>query len=467
MSRPLLTVLLSGSVLIAAGCGDDDAPADQDAAPTADAVSPACPIETTGPTEHAGEISADETWTALDGPHVVTANLRVNGATLTIEPCVEVQVAADVSIAIGVADGPGTLVAEGTAAQPISFTARDVDPWDNLRVLAPATASLAYVTFNGAGADGVTYDGATLIAYGSGERPLQPILGVDHVVIDGSAGYGALINRFAAFTAGSSELSITGAGASHPDHKHPIYIQAQALGTLPSGDYTDNAVDEIHVNPRGDIETSVTIEDRGVPYRVDGVGNTTLVVARANGDTAAGPVLTIEAGTTLLFDAGMDLRLGHDTVTHGYPGGLVVNGTAAAPVTFSSSAASPAPGDWRGIVFQEPPPAGTANKIDHAIVEYAGDGCSCGGWGCPAVDGDGTFLDLDAGILIYSWRPDTAFVTNTELRNIDGWGILRGWDDTGPDFTPTNTFTNLTYCDQSWPQPTGDTCPDPPYVCTP
>jgi len=452
--------LFAASVLVI-HCGDDDPP---DPPPTED-----CPAPTAGPTEHSGDITADETWAAEGGPHRVTNNLTIRGgATVTIEPCVTVEVSADTRIWVGNLDETATLVAEGSERQPILFTSAGMGRWDNLRIEAPAEAHLAWVTLEEAGADGITYDGATMVAWGTNSRPVIPTLRVQNVTVRDSSGFGVIVNRLTEFLPGSANLTITGAGADHPDHKHPINIQAQALGSLPTGSYTGNSIDEILVDPRGDIESDATMHNVGVPHHIDGVGTTGLFVNR-DFDNAALPVptLTVEAGVTVLFDAGAELRIGTDTVNHLAPGALMVNGTATEPVTFTSSAPTPAAGDWRGIVFKEPPGNAT-NSIDYARIEYAGDGCSCGGWSCPATEGlGGTMLPEDAALLIYSWEPASVFVTNTTISDSAGWGILRGWDGAELDFTANNTFTNLAYCPQSWPAASGGNCPTDPYVCTP
>ena len=81
------------------------------------------------------------------------------------------------------------------------------------------------------------------------------------------------------------------------------------------------------------------------------------------GDLAvlSGSTLTIEAGVELVFGSGMDLAVA---------GNLQVQGTAAAPVTFTSTLQTP--NAWPGIVVSS---TGTAT-LDHALIEYAGTGIS-------------------------------------------------------------------------------------------
>ena len=65
-------------------------------------------------TEHAGTISADETWTAAGSPHHVTGDLDIRGATVSIEKCAVVNVASGAVISVGETSGAvARLVASG------------------------------------------------------------------------------------------------------------------------------------------------------------------------------------------------------------------------------------------------------------------------------------------------------------------------------------------------------------------
>ncbi len=75
-----------------------------------------------------------------------------------------------------------------------------------------------------------------------------------------------------------------------------------------------------------------------------------------------GATLTIEEGVKMSFETDQYLWVDY--------GKLVVQGTDAAPVLFTSNNKSPAAGDWQGIGFAEKVSAGTV--LDHLIIEYAG-----------------------------------------------------------------------------------------------
>ncbi|HET6282573.1 MAG TPA: hypothetical protein VFH73_16535, partial [Polyangia bacterium] len=95
--------IFSIASLLALGCGSQQGKAPPDAgtpAPTT-MMSNICPALTGPGVKHAGTISANETWTAADSPHVVTSALDVVGATLTIEPCAVVRVKEGFTISFG------------------------------------------------------------------------------------------------------------------------------------------------------------------------------------------------------------------------------------------------------------------------------------------------------------------------------------------------------------------------------
>lgn len=144
-----------------------------------------------------------------------------------------------------------------------------------------------------------------------------------------------------------------------------------------------------NTNPVGgtqDLAGNVTANrtlDPSVTYRLTGA----LIVR-------PGVTLTIPAGTTIeAIDGGTDIYL---LVERG--GTIIADGTPEAPITFTSAAAQPAPGDWGGVIVNGLAPisrqAGAANSaateinnailfggdnaehnsgiLDHVIIEYTG-----------------------------------------------------------------------------------------------
>lgn len=439
-------------LLLLAACGPVEDPNG-----TGDGSGGACGAA--GPTEHRGTIAADETWSAAGSPHLLTENVIVaQGATLTIEPCAQVLAASGVRLTVR-----GRLVAEGTSEAPIAFGASEADRWGPLLVDTAGTARLAHATLTDGGFDDRSYHGASIVVKGDGTAPVDPAISVEDVTISGSAGEGMWLRDAAAFTADSTGLRIEGSGADATFSGRPVKIEALAVSTLPPGTYTGNRDDRIEVHAFQWLETDTEIHDPGVPYYV--FQNPLRIVRASDADPI--PTLTLDAGVEIQFEKSNDTNspgivVGMDV---GREGALVVDGTAEKPVVLTSGAASPAPGDWQDITFKAPTPG--MNRIDHAVIEYAGSDCACDGYDCPAkVDGSGQ-LAAEDGAVRFHWQPDSELITNTTFRHIAGWGVVRGWDgSSAPDFTATNTFEDLLYCPQSQPRDANGQCAADPYVCS-
>lgn len=92
-----------------------------------------------------GPITSDTTWTAGGSPYVVTSSILIgNGATLTIQPGVTVQMGSGLGISVGFTGlGAGTLIARGTAQSPILFTssAKMAGAWGYIRFTSSAVSA--------------------------------------------------------------------------------------------------------------------------------------------------------------------------------------------------------------------------------------------------------------------------------------------------------------------------------------
>lgn len=446
-TAPVVGPLLFFFACWAAACEDGGAnvaPPASDGGDGADVPSACAPAAGPG-TPHPSTISADETWTAEGSPHLVAASTTIAaGATLTLEPCAVVKVEAGMGILV-----EGRLVATGAPDEPIRIERAGSAPWTNIETRKGAELRLAYTTVEGGGDP----NGGRLTQFGmidvrgDQESAPQPIFFADHVTLKGSASLGVWVREGGAFAPGSRDLTVTG-GASFP-----VLVWSNAAGTVPSGRYGKNAIDEIFLpalGTRDAIEADTTLFARGVPYRVGGeTAGTSLEV----GDKAAVPLLTIEPGVTMRFAKGTRLLLSNDG--DAAIGALRAEGTADAPIVFTSAEATPSAGDWTGILFAGAPDPRDA--IAHARIEYAGGTSGVSSYGCPSPLGT-TFAN-EAAVLIYGGEPARAFVTDTRIEHSAGEGVVRGWTGAEIDFLPTNAFADVARCNQTSPKPEAGECP--------
>jgi hypothetical protein len=385
-------------------------------------------------------IAADTTWRAAEGPHVVTYSISVKkGATLTVEPCTRVVFQGGHGISV-----EGSLVARGTASSPISFESSDPGtPWGNI-VAYSGTIDLAYVTLtNGGSTDAVGPEGVIEVR-GDRTLPRQALLTVDHVTVDGSPQYGVSLKSGAAFSETSQTLTVRNTT------RGPIRASPRLAGSIPPGTYTGNAVDEIVLVGDEEMGEDTTFHDRGVPYRIgDWQRNGKDLVV---GTSTSRAVLTIEPGVTLRMQAESRVRV--RAISGRSASAILARGTAQKPVVLTSAAATPAAGDWVGVVFDGWDPQ---DALDFVRIEYAGAPSGAKGFHCDESGGNN---EEDRGALIIFGQPAASFLTNSTIAHSAYFGVDRAWKGADVDFVATNTFVDIARCKQS--RPLADRCPAVP-----
>jgi hypothetical protein len=268
----------------------------------------------------------------------------------------------------------------------------------------------------------------------------------------GSASQGIYMVGAGGIDAASSDLVIT--GAQH----YPIHAAASVAGSIPTGTYTGNAIDEIDLEGAGmsAVAQDTTLHDRGVPYHVgDPQHPGQLVIAASQPSSVA--KLVIEPNVTLRFEpgGGMFVQVAQNTLPA--TGALVAAGTATAPIVFTSAAATPAAGDWQGIHFNGIPDP--ADDLDYVRVEYAGGDSSLVGASC-LYPGSPPPKNV-AAIRVFG-EPTTAFVHNTTITSSAGHGFDRGWTgDATISFLGDGNTETVARCKESYPKPSGAACPTP------
>lgn len=456
-----------GSLADATGMADasfDAGGRSLDSAADGDGGKQACPVPSSGPTLHRGDVEGDEVWSANAGPHIVEQDVNVRGgATLTIEPCAEVRIRAGKNLHVAYPSTPnmGTLIAQGTADEPIHISGEDGARWGALIVHGPGTARLAHVTLENGGSNSFGLN-ATIEGRGDNENGADPLLFVDNVTVRDSLGPGVYLRNGASFMEDSQSLVVTESGDDATPY--PLVVEEHAIHSLPSGTYTGNRKDEILIDPVGGSSSSeglvedATMRDLGVPYHI---GNSDVDVFLIGGRADKQLVtLTIEAGVVLKFEPETRLAVQRTTSDEPSTAALRVLGTADAPVVFTSAAPDPEPGDWVGLWFGGVP--SEHNVIDHARIEFAGFDCSCGLVTCSESVIDS---GQHEGAVIFTEPPASAFITNTTFTDIAGNGITHGFDGPLVNFRPTNTFESVSGCEQTHPRNADTSCPDPEPVC--
>jgi len=108
-----------------------------------------------------GTITQDTIWTLVDSPFIVSNNIIVKpGATLTIEPGVQVRFGDNFSLLVN-----GGIVADGTSDKVIQFTSDDVNAstgaWGTIRINGTLQSSITNCIVE-YGQAGITLDGGSL-----------------------------------------------------------------------------------------------------------------------------------------------------------------------------------------------------------------------------------------------------------------------------------------------------------------
>lgn len=422
-------------ILLASGCtcgvpasGGDDAGTE----------GPPCPIVLPDAiTEHSGDITADETWSA-SSIHMVNQDLRILGATVTVEACALIRMGGSIQAGEGsfsLSPKGGLLDVRGEPGREVRFTRyAEGTRWTRLASEGLGQLKIEHAIFEGGGVpeDTVTMlNGVIFARAADGDTPV--VLHLSHVLIDGSESNGVVLVKNVRWSPESEAITIRGT-------KVPMVVTAETMADVPQGDFTGNGQDLIAVLPglygSRPLRGAATLRNRAVPYRVQSMDANVAYVKVGTSNNSGTAQLTIEAGTTLLFQNNTALGV-HQGST------LTALGTSEAPITFSWAT----PGMvWKGLSFADP--AGSA--IDHALVE-----------GAEGITNSNCSPYLEYALAVGT-LPTVAFITNTHFKNIDGHAIHRIWQGEPFDLLANNTFERVTRCKQSYPKDATGACPANP-----
>jgi hypothetical protein len=303
-------------------------------------------------THHSGEISASETWYRAGSPHFIDDDVYVdNNATLTIMPGCTVKFSSGTELYSGY-NSPGAIVAVGKTDSTILFTSNAPSPaagdWKRVSLYSNtmANARFGYCTIEYGGEAGsnkgeIYIDGNHSAA-------------IDHCNIERSADYGIVCTSTGCFS------SLTNCAIAY-DALYPIDIYPNDIRHIDASNTIvfNNGHDGVWVeNGTGSnaVTTSQTWPVLLYPYFL----SSDVEVAGPSG-----PTLTLQPGTTIKLENGVELYCGYADA-----GAISAVGTASSQITFTSATASPAPGNWKDIGLYSGATAST--RFAYCKMEYGG-----------------------------------------------------------------------------------------------
>lgn len=299
-------------------------------------------------TSHFMDINEDEVWEP--GIHKITWSISVNDATLTLKPGVIVMFDEETTLGIGTEEGVtnARLIAEGTATQPILFTANST---------TPEKGYYFGISF-GAGDNGGSSMKYCTVEYGGGSYGTigelvyinNTEVTLENNIFRQSADKGVALGENGKFTSFTNNIFTSLNG-------HPLEVYANAVTTI--GDNNDYGADKfIRVAGTLDVPTA-TWKKLEAPYYI----NSQLHVG-----SAAGTSLTLSPGTVLKFESVGSMLVGYNGT-----GTLIAEGTEADSIVFTSGRTSPNKGDWGGVYFLG---GNSSSSLKYCKFEYGGQNFS-------------------------------------------------------------------------------------------
>ncbi|WP_462280802.1 hypothetical protein [Salinivirga cyanobacteriivorans] len=328
---------------------------------------------------------SEATWSLQTAPFTIDGTLYVQsdgGATLNIAAGNTIQFTEGSQMTVG-SDGYGTFKAIGTESLPILFTSTSTQKqggqWDYIGFEnGSVNSELSYCIVE-AGGGYASYVGAIDIN--------DAAVSIDNTEIRLSATYAITLDNAGSFASFSNNNI-------HDVDNYVMQIYGNWAHTIGTGN--NYGEDDLGILVHGDAfeHTNETWLFQSTAYVIDG----TLSIESASGST-----LEIEAGSTIKFTDGSEITVGYSEF-----GKLVVNGTSALPVTFTTSAPAGGeqPGDWDGIFFE-------SNTMNGSILNY----CNISYGGGYATTYDNGNINLDD---VSSGEPT---ISNCIISYSAGWGI--------------------------------------------
>lgn len=342
----------------------------------------------------AGNITQPAAWPALSYRITGTVNVRgASGPMWTIEAGAHLRFSSGGKlIAAANASNPGGITAVGTPSEPIVFSSNAASPapgsWNGIQLLdgllPESRLEHVIIEYTGTGPalDLVRTTAATALLHGAirhcnGEGVRvdngDPVLEDWSVDCSAGADVGVLTANAPALTllgstvANGMEIAVATAGLVVSGNTFASYDSGRALRLHPGLVAPILAANTLE---GASAASAVEVNGGTLAQHVTWPAHTYRILGDLNVHGLAKPVLTLQPGTRVLFAAGKGLFVG--VISFMSAGGLYAVGTPAEPIVFGSAAASPGPGDWRGLRFVAAEGASIPSLLDGVRVEHAG-----------------------------------------------------------------------------------------------
>ena len=347
---------------------------------------------------------ADETWLAQTSPYVIDGYIYIeknSSAKLTIAPGAALAFTDGSGMYVGYSsDSYGTLIAEGTATNPITFTSsaasKSAGDWNHIYFDHGANnCKFNYCKFEYGG--GYNSTGAML-------NINEAIVTVKNSTFENSLHYAIKLDDEASFN------EFSGNTFSY-NSDYPVLIYANYVHTIGTGNVYNTNLGILVESDNIDQQGEITWKKQSCAYCLS--GSTYL-------GSTSGTTLNIEAGTNIKFNSDASLYIGYTSGTYGR---LIAEGTSTEAITFTSAAPSPSKGNWGQIYFDEGTMTGTI--MDYCNISYGGGyNSSAGNLLINNCGANVTISNSDIshsehyGIHVYSCNP--TLTNNTYSNNPDG-----------------------------------------------
>jgi len=317
-------------------------------------------------------VSTSQAWQKLDVPYH-SESITVSGI-LTLEQGINLKFFSSDYLDVS---GSGVLNAIGTAAEPIIIQGviDETGYWEGVEFSYTSSLNtLSYVNIINAGE---SISASAIKVQSSTSNPSR--VNFDNVSVSGSLGYGVGFGD-AAIIDGFTSVTLT-------NNRRPLYIHANYVSKLGSDStYKGNQEDFVYIESDY-VSTSQTWQKLDVPYYSESL-------------TVSGN-LTLDPGVNLKFFSG-------DYLDVSSSGSLKAVGNALNRISIGGVFSQQ--GYWDGIEFSNT--TSINNQLDYVDVT------------------DGATNPSDANIYIqcYSSSPSRVSISNSNISNSFGWGIITNED---------------------------------------